>query len=264
MATAATSAAGPREERMAYPHSLAFATPMPRRVLEAGLALVLAVVMLGLALPRLAAAVWDQLQKPALEALHAGQPLRAGELRALIAAQGLALAWVDAPQHHARLAAAQLRLIGMESADDPSAHALFEPALAAAERGLAAAPSDPRGWLLLAYLVTLRDGPGRVPAGALTLSLRSGPFDRSDVLARRLELMLVNWAFLDPAARLAAPDQIRLLWETAPEAVLDLAADAPTRALFAAALADRLDAREALRGVAERSDPRTGSGTARE
>jgi hypothetical protein len=220
------------------------------RLVPGVLTLVVGVVVLAGALPGAVAGFWWQLQARPLALLYAGRPLSERDRVALATAQELALAARPAGAHHAALAAATLRRIEQERPRDPAGHPLFPRAVRLTEEGLARAPADPRGWLQLAWLRTVADGPGEPAARALAMSLRTGATEASAILSARLRLLIANREHLDAATLAAIPDQIRRLWHGAPAEVVALAAHPAARRLVARALATEPGAVEALHGMA--------------
>lgn len=196
------------------------------RLVPACLAVAIGGAILALAVPRLGGALWLTLRDPVMAAIQSGTPVSTAELRGLVASRELALEWVDDGKAHADVAAALTSLAAGEAPGSAAARELLGRAIGAMAAALARAPADPRGWLRLAYLATMLDGPTPRAARALQLSVRTGPYDTPEFLTLRLRLGLLHWPLFEPAERRRIEAQIRLLWREAPGTLVRLVVDA--------------------------------------
>jgi hypothetical protein len=249
------SGARPRRERASSAHGRSRARAVSAAIrARACLAVVLGAAIMALAVPRGMAAFWLWLRAPAMDRVTYGDPMSASDLYGLIASRELALRWVDSSEPYSDLASALMVLASLEEPESDKERALLERAIDAAEAGLARAPADPRGWTRLAYLRTLLgSAPDRQAAQALALSLRSGRYDEPEFLAQRLHLILLHWPMMPAPARASLADQIRLVWQGAPEELTGLALEPGLPDTVIAALADapvlRSQLLDAMRGV---------------
>ena len=208
-----------------------------QRRLVAGLALLLGVLILWLALPRVLASALLALRDPVIERMVAGERVSDAELLGLMASRELALSWVeDRDTNNERGTALTSLALAAERVPETAA---LERAIDAIRAGLAVAPADPRDWMQLGYLLVLLEGDiNREAAAALLLSVRTGPFQAPGLLGRRLFWCLAHWTFYDEDGQRQIGAQIRLAWRVAPGALADLALHDPD---FFAAIASALE-----------------------
>ncbi|MBK1663173.1 hypothetical protein CKO38_00585 [Rhodospirillum rubrum] len=195
-----------------------------RRAVAPGLAgLAVALVLIGLALPRCLAAWNDHAGAAALWDLRAGKP---GPDPAILAAAGESLvASARRPPRGEVLAdGGYLLARAAENTADPARRAaLSRAALVATERGLALAPANASAWARLAALranVGDRDG----AAAALRVSFLAGPVVPA-LTASRLDLALALLPALDGETRVLLDRQIRITWILEPARIARLAED---------------------------------------
>lgn len=204
------------------------AAPFGQRRPGAGLALLLGALILGLALPRVLASAVLALRDPVIQQMDAGQAVSDAALRGLIASRELALGWVEDRETRDEQGTALARLAFAEEPQSADQRALLAQAAAALRAGLALAPADPKGWMQLAYLLALLEGdPNRDAARALLFSIRTGAFQAPAFLNRRLFWALAHWTFYDEEERRRIGDQIRLVWNLAPDDLTELALRVP-------------------------------------
>lgn len=207
--------------------------------LAAGLALLLGVLTLWLALPRLVASALLSMRAPVIEQIDAGEAVADVELRGLIASRELALGWVADRATHEERGTALAWLAYQEEPRSAAQKAMLERAVDAIGAGLAAAPAAPKDWMQLAYLLVLLEGDtNRRAAEALLISIRTGPFQAPDFLRTRLFWALAHRDFYAAPERRQIDRQIRLAWRVAPGDLVDLARYVPG---FAAPIATALD-----------------------
>jgi hypothetical protein len=203
-----------------------------------GLALLLGVLLLWLALPRVFASTLLVLRDPIIDRMVAGERVPEPELLGLIASRELALSWVEDRDTHNERGTA-LTSLALEQADSAAGTAMLEGAVEAIRAGLAVAPADPKDWMQLGYLLVLLDGDvTREAARAFLFSIRTGAFQDPDFLHRRLFWTLAHWTFYDEQELRQIGEQIRLAWRAAPGALADLALHGPQ---FLAPIASALE-----------------------
>lgn len=181
-------------------------------------AVIVGVLLLALALPRLGAAVAELPGRPVLEALEAGRPVDNAALHRLAAAAERSFALVPAGDAKRAEAAARVRL-------GDGATALAE--------GLALSPADPYGWLRLAHVT----GDSR----ALALSLRTGPWER-ELAHDRVAVAARLLPALDHATRQAIYAQVVWLWDLDAPRLLRALPPGAHWPLYRRALSDRPEA----------------------
>jgi hypothetical protein len=202
---------------------------LPGRLgLMAGLALLLGVLILWLALPRVVASTLLAMRDPVVERTDEGEQVSDAELLSLIASRELAAGWVEDRETHAERATALAKLAFQEAPESAAQSATLKQAVAALRAALALAPADPRGWMQLAYLLVLLEGDtSRRAAQALLVSIRTGAFLAPDFLNRRLFWSLAHWSFYDDQERRQIGNQIRLVWRITPAELTELAREIP-------------------------------------
>jgi hypothetical protein len=201
-------------------------TPLSRDRSIAGLALLLGALILWLAVPRVVASALLAMRDPVVERTDEGEQVSDAELLSLIASRELALSWVEDRESHAERATAIAKLAFQQAPEGAAREATLKRAVDALRAGLALAPADPRGWMQLAYLLVLLDGDtSRQAARALLVSIRTGAFEATGFLNRRLFWSLAHWSLFDDAERRQIGDQIRLVWQLTPGELTELPRD---------------------------------------
>ncbi|WP_313412067.1 hypothetical protein [Rhodospirillum rubrum] len=195
-----------------------------KRAVVPGLAgLAVALILIGLALPRCLAAWNDRAGASVLWDLRAGKPAPESEVLAA-AGQSLVASASRLPRGEALADGGYLLARAAESAADPARRlALSRSALAATERGLALAPANASAW---ARLAVLRVGAGdrEGAAAALRLSFLAGPVVPA-LTASRLDLAFALLPALDGETRALLDRQIRITWILEPARIARLAED---------------------------------------
>jgi hypothetical protein len=203
-----------------------------------GLTLLLGVVILWLALPRVFASALLAARDPVIGRMVAGERVAETELLGLLASRELALGWVEDRDIHNERGTA-LTSLAFEQVEGAGRTALLERAVDALRAGLAVAPADPKDWMQLGYLLVLLEGditPKAAPA--FLFSIRTGAFQAPDLIRDRLFWALAHWAFYDEQERRQIGEQIRLAWRAAAGEVADLALYGPE---FLAPIASALE-----------------------
>jgi hypothetical protein len=175
----------------------------------------LGIALVLLALPQLGAA---------LLSLYAGPEAPAGGEAAMLArAAGLDRAdgWFRDPRARTRAGMDEFYAADHAAARGRPDPALLAKAVADLSDGLARAPADATGWAVLA--AARRAAGDRAGAvAALEASILLGPYE-PELTPLRSELAVTLWPDLDADARRVAGGQVRLAWDTAPQALLALA-----------------------------------------
>ena len=135
-------------------------------------ALLLGVVLIAMAGPRLMAALLDGPADRVLFYLQRGATVTDEALTGLIAARRSAIAWHETAQGHRDIAEAELHLI--HRGRDASGFAQAERAV---RRSLAIGPIDPHSWARLAHIAWRRDRDARVAGAALRASVEVGAYE---------------------------------------------------------------------------------------
>ena len=195
----------------------------PRSLLLPALALALAVGLATLGFPRLMAALHAM---PAGATLHkldrADRTLTPGELLGAREALRLSLLWERNGATSIDLARVSLALAAREFQAGGDPQALIDETIAAAREGLSTSPARARGWLLLAEATLARSGDPGAMTGYLMESLRASPHDVW-LAPHRAELGLQAWPWLEPPARAAIDEQIRLTASRSIDRLVDIA-----------------------------------------
>ena len=206
----------------------------PRRLGAALVAASLAVMLLWLALPRLAAALLAVPGQAVVHDLLAGQQPPVADLENAARALATARAWAADGGYDLDRGLVLLRH-SQQAATLAEAARLKAASRAATVRGLAEAPVQPSAWLRLANL-RQQDGDAIGAGRALRLSLLTGPMVPA-ILPDRLRLAFALWPMLDDDTRALVPHQIRLAWVLAPAFLSSLTVDAASTARVGEALA---------------------------
>lgn len=181
-------------------------------ILSLGLPLVLALLVLGLAVPRLLGA-WAMLPgNPVYDAMRPGgsRPDFA-DLRALMDSRIQALRWIDDPAAWAQLGAAQAALARRAGTRTPEGLRFVLESIESHRASLALAPADPYAWLRLANMTARIEGYSENVAKFLKMSVLTGPNERAIVL-HRTQLALYAWPRFDTAGRALFARQIETHW----------------------------------------------------
>ncbi|MGE0151806.1 MAG: hypothetical protein AB7R90_04260 [Reyranellaceae bacterium] len=184
--------------------------PVFAPILAPALALVLGLALVVAGFPRFMAALYAVSANDATRQLDASDP-GLGPAELLAARQGLryALAWEGDGATAVRLARVTLALAAREYRAGGNPLPLVEETIEAARRGLAAAPAQARGWLLLAEAMLARTGDPGAVVPFLLEAIRASPHDIW-MAPHRAELGLRAWPWLEPQARALVSEQIRL------------------------------------------------------
>jgi hypothetical protein len=151
------------------------------------LGLVLGVVLLVLAGPRLVAAVLGTPADRVAFYLEDGQRVTDEVLAGLVVARRAAAGWHQTAQDYRDIAAAEL-MLAHRGAQAPA----YEDAERALGRSLAMAPLVPHGWARLAHVAALQGRDGASVIAALRASIRTGPYEPT-LATWRVATMLRLW-----------------------------------------------------------------------
>lgn len=208
-----TRRAGIRRQSPATSRSVA----VPLTALALGLALIV------VAFPRLVAALYAVPAGAAIAKLDKSDPrLAPGELLTARESLRLALAWEADGGTAVELARVALSLAAREfrAGGDPAP--LIDETIEASRKALQLAPAQARGWLLLAEATLAKTSDPATITPFLLESIRASPYDVW-LAPHRAELGLRAWGWLEPQAREAVADQIRLTAQRSPDRVVVMA-----------------------------------------
>ena len=184
--------------------------------------MLLGLVIAGLAVPRLVAAVVLLPGDPILSEALSGLPIAVEELD-LLADTRRTASWSGDARVEAELGAVLLRSAGARGFEAPEGRNLLEEAAAALRRGLTRSPADPYAWARLARIEMLLDGPTAHAGRVLRMSYLTGIYEPT-LLLPRLSLAFRLWEHLDDKTRGMTDQQIRQAWRTTPEHLFKLSA----------------------------------------
>ncbi len=202
-------------------------------VLLAGL---FAIVLIYLAVPRLAASLANLPGDRVFGRIVAREPVDADALRRLVESRTRALAWTAAPRSWTDLGLGVLLRARIEAGDDASAAREF---LAHARRtvtaGLALGPINPYAWARLAFIEWHLGAPPDRIATLLKMSNLTGPVSPR-LTFFRLDLAFRTWRYLADSDRRIVLRQIRSAWYVSADRLLALASTPLRRSIIRAAL----------------------------
>lgn len=199
------------------------AVASPRSLFLPLLALAIGIALAATGFPRLMAALYAAPATAALEKLdRADRTLGPGELLRAREALRLSLLWERDGRREVDLARVALALAAREFQVGGNPQPLVDETIEAARVGLAAAPAQARGWLLLAEATLASTGDPGTAAPYLLESIRASPHDVW-MAPHRAELGLQAWPWLDPPARAAVAEQIRLTGLRSIDRLVDIA-----------------------------------------
>lgn len=208
----------------------------PRGVWGVAVISLLALSLLWLGVPRVTAAFLMLPGDGPLWKLHRGVSQPARKLEKIIETRTSADLWVTSGRVLTDKALAVLLQARAGPLEGATNAALYKRAIEDLERGLAAAPADPHGWVRLALAKQLLSGPSTGVASNLVMSLLTGPYE-PELIGLRLELGFRNWAHLNLRDQELLEQQIRYGWKHAKNTVLRIAGVAVFEPIIRKALA---------------------------
>jgi tetratricopeptide (TPR) repeat protein len=200
--------------------------PYLRHGIAAGLAVLVAIGLFALALPRTIAAFATIPSSGVLQSLQnlQEQPPASNALDALIASQQRGMIWVNNGRFATDLGLAKLLVAEGLPADNPEARKQLESAIQALRQGLALAPGNPYAWARLAYAEARLHGWRPQALSALRLALLTATHE-PPLLWSRLRLSFLAWSHMPPEDRDMVMQQVRIAWDAAPGDLARLAVD---------------------------------------
>ncbi len=191
-------------------------------------AVVLGLILVGMATPRLVAGLLVAPYDDELREMAKGHPVEGQVLAAAGLAYEDALAWHDEANAAAELAGINYVLARHLGFGGDAGRLYLERTLAAARRAVAGNPALPYAWLQIAIALEALEGPSPKAVAALIQSMRRAPYQpRLAVL--RAGLALKVWPLLDAEARALAGQQVLLAAKVDPAG---LAGVVPSPALW--------------------------------
>jgi hypothetical protein len=182
---------------------------------EACLAVVLGVLILGLAIPRLYAAVMLLPGDAVVWEALSGMPVTVEALAAAADSRRSA-GWLSGGEVETELGTILLRHARASGYRKPEGRASLEAAAIALRGGLAGSPANPFAWWRLARIEDLLDESPERFADALGMSYLTGGHEQLLYLPR-LTLGFRNWEELDDETRRMSEMQIRRAWIEMPD-----------------------------------------------
>ena len=171
-------------------------------------ALVVGVVLVGLAAPRLAATVADLPARSVMAQLHQGglpdQPI----LDIAEVSRTASLEWVENGRGWADLGLLQFNVAERLGFGHEQSRERLSASRMAHRRALSLSPAQAYVWARLAHIELLKVGPSPAIGRLLDRAITTAPFDRR-LAFTRLELCFLVWRQLSPEVRELAARQIR-------------------------------------------------------
>ena len=212
------------------------ATP-PGFAFSAILAFALGAVLVGLAAPRLLAAVAGLPARPVITELRAGMTLDPHFLGIAAKSQAASLGWVESGRGWAELGLIKFVLARRDGFSSDDAKALVTESISAHRDGLSLSPAQSYVWARLAHIELLRTGPTRRLGPLLALSMITAPYEYKLVFFR-LELCFLVWRQLDNRVRSLVAEQIRFAATYRVKRLAELAKQRYALGMVRAALVD--------------------------
>lgn len=179
------------------------------RLSAIGFATVLALLLLGLATPRLVSGVVSGPFDETVRALGRGGDVPQKDVRIARASRITALKWYDNTRYASDLGALNYALATRQPRDSEVRDRLIAGAIESDRHAILLAPSNAFSWIRLAQATVERDGAGADIAPYLRMSYRTASHDPRIVLPR-LDFALAVWANLPGDVQAMTADQIRL------------------------------------------------------
>ena len=182
------------------------------RLVIGGVAVIAALILLALAVPRTTAALDLARAKPIYDRLQAGDTgIDDGTLEAAIGSMTRAFGQTTEPQYGNMLA--YLHMVHADRARDRAvAERRLQQAADVARATLRVSPSNVIAWVLLAMALDSRDPRDPATLAALARSIHVAPYDPR-LLGFRIALAMRHWQRLDEPSRKLAGGQIRRIGE---------------------------------------------------
>ncbi len=199
------------------------------------LSLLLSVLLLALAAPRLVAAVLATPADRVVFYLEEGQRVTDEALAGLVVARRAAAGWHETAQDYRDIAAAELMLAHRGTGSQG-----YEDVERALGRSLAMAPVDPHGWARLTHVAWLQDRDADAVA-ALRASIQTGSYEPT-LAAWRVAMMLRLWEVASVEDRTLFLTQIRQLAREDPDSLAALRTDPQAAPILADLLGLRIPA----------------------
>ncbi len=206
-----------------------------RRRLAVVPAALAAVILIGLALPRVIGVLVSSSAEPVLRKLQEQQPVDPDQLRTLIEAQESAAFWLADGRVLTDLGLGALLLSESAPKGDPEAARALQQAIVALEEGVARAPANPYAWSRLAYARAMAEGWSPRAVAALRLALITAPYEPR-LLWARLRMTMLAWMQLSSDDREVVLQQVRWAWQSNPGELVRMAVETKQTDLVRAAL----------------------------
>jgi len=179
------------------------------RLSAIGFATILALLLLGLATPRLVSGLVSGPFDETVRALGRGMEVSQGDARIARASRITALSWYDNTRYASDLGALNFALASRQPRGSDIRSELIAEAIKSDSHAISLAPSNAFSWIRLAQAKVERDGVGAEVAPYLRMSYRTAAHDPRIVLPR-LNFALAIWDELPEDVQMLTADQIRL------------------------------------------------------
>lgn len=173
------------------------------------LPLLLALLAVGLAVPRLAAAFLLLPAHGIVEAAGKGEPVSDAALSRALAAKTAAFRWVSDPKTQSDIGTLHLLAAHRAGTGSPEGIRLLEESVTAIRASLGLSPAQPYAWLQLFQARLALEGPTAAASPLFVQAIRTAPTE-SHIVLPRLEVGLAVWAFLDAEAMRHLKGQVAL------------------------------------------------------
>ena len=176
----------------------------------------LALVLVGLATPRLVSGLIAAPFDDTVRAIGRGEDVTDSDLRFARSSRVAALGWYESARYAAELGALNFTLATMQRRGSDARTDLVARAIDADRRDAELAPTAAFSWMRLAQANVERDGAGAGIGNYLRMSYRTAPNDPR-LLLPRLDLALALWDDLPPDVQALTGEQVRLAMRWFPE-----------------------------------------------
>lgn len=177
--------------------------------------IVVAVVLVGLAIPRLAGGVFAGPFDETVRILGRGGDVTMSEARLARASRLTTLRWYANARNASELGALNFALATREPRGSDARNVYIADAIESDRMAVSLAPTSAFSWMRLAQAHVERDGAGADIAAYLRMSYRTAPYDPR-ILFPRLDFALAVWNDLPEDVKRATGEQIRVAMEWAP------------------------------------------------
>lgn len=177
--------------------------------------IVVAVVLVGLAVPRLAGSVFSGPFDETVRLLGRGEEVKTSQARLARASRVTTLNWYADARIASELGALSYSLATREARGTDARNAYIAAAIESDRTAITLAPTSAYSWMRLAQAHVERDGAGADISPYLRMSYRTAPYDPR-IFFPRLDFTLAVWDDLPEDLQQITREQIRIAMEWAP------------------------------------------------